>query len=257
MLAISCADGNKNQGEADVDCSGPCTTKCAVNQTCVTNADCANSNCHVSAGKCEKLSCSDGNQNQNETDIDCGGVCGSTCKVNQTCSRNTDCANGNCHTALKTCQPLSCSDGNKNQNETDVDCGGVCTTKCTINQVCKLNTDCTNGNCYQSNHTCQPYSCTDGNKNQGESDVDCGGPCTTKCAVNQTCVTNADCVNSNCHVSAGKCEKLSCSDGNQNQNETDIDCGGVCGSTCKVNQTCSRNTDCVNGNCHTTLKTCQ
>ena len=44
-------------------------------------------------------------------------------------------------------------------------------------------------------------SCTDGIKNQTETGVDCGGPCTA-CA--------------------------SCSDGIQNQGETGIDCGGPC-----------------------------
>lgn len=44
----------------------------------------------------------------------------------------------------------TCSDGIKNQNETNVDCGGVCS-------VCQ--------------------SCSDGIKNQGETGIDCGGPC--------------------------------------------------------------------------------
>ncbi len=43
--------------------------------------------------------CSDGIKNQDETDIDCGGICDP------------------CPT---------CSDGIKNQDETDIDCGGIC-----------------------------------------------------------------------------------------------------------------------------------
>jgi hypothetical protein len=45
-------------------------------------------------------------------------------------------------------------------------------------------------------------SCSDGIQNQGETGIDCGGPCTTVC--------------------------LTCSDGIQNQGEEDIDCGGPC-----------------------------
>ena len=47
-------------------------------------------------------------------------------------------------------------------------------------------------------------SCSDGVQNQGESGIDCGGPC-------------------------GACPPApTCMDGIQNQNETGIDCGGVC-----------------------------
>lgn len=53
----------------------------------------------VSAG-----TCSDGIKNQDETNVDCGGVC-SVC--------------------------LTCSDGIQNQNETGIDCGGPCG-KCPI-----------------------------------------------------------------------------------------------------------------------------
>lgn len=45
----------------------------------------------------------------------------------------------------------NCTDGLLNQNETDIDCGGVCA-------VCK--------------------TCDDGIQNQGEARIDCGGPCT-------------------------------------------------------------------------------
>ncbi|CAF1644819.1 unnamed protein product [Adineta ricciae] len=67
--------------------------------------------------------------------------------LNQRCMTNTDCANGNCHILLKTCQSMgsleifphngtlllapSCTDGNKNQDELAIDCGGAtCLTAC-------------------------------------------------------------------------------------------------------------------------------
>ncbi|MFK7810113.1 MAG: DUF6252 family protein [Saprospiraceae bacterium] len=67
--------------------------------------------------------CTDGILNQDETDIDCGGVC-SAC--------------------------VSCTDGIQNGDETDIDCGGSCS-------------------------PCP--SCTDGIQNGDETDVDCGGSC--------------------------------------------------------------------------------
>jgi len=73
-------------------------------------------------------SCTDGKQNQNETGVDCGGVC-------------------------KSCP--SCVDGIQNQGETGVDCGGPCPACAT---------------------------CSDGIQNQGEAGIDCGGPC-KKCSI--------------------------------------------------------------------------
>lgn len=49
----------------------------------------------------------------------------------------------------------TCSDGVLNQNETKVDCGGVCS-------VCQ--------------------TCSDGIQNEGETGIDCGGPC-GKCPI--------------------------------------------------------------------------
>ena len=73
---------------------------------------------------CKKESCFDGTKNQNETNVDCGGVC-DVCET--------------------------CNDGIKNQNETGVDCGGVC-------------------------NACE--TCNDGILNQNEIIIDCGGICT-------------------------------------------------------------------------------
>jgi len=83
-------------------------------------------------------SCSDGEQNQGETGIDCGGPC-TACTINST---------------------ATCSDGVQNQDETGIDCGGA--------------------NCSPCGTTA---SCTDGIQNQGETGVDCGGPC-SPCATN-------------------------------------------------------------------------
>ncbi len=96
-----------------------------------------------------KPSCHDHIQNQDETGVDCGGVCGP------------------CNT---------CTDGIQDGQETGVDCGGP---------------------------SCKPcYSCTDGKMDGKELGVDCGGPDCPACAT--------------------------CFDGIQNQGETGVDCGGPC-----------------------------
>lgn len=40
-----------------------------------------------------------------------------------------------------------------------------------------------------------------------------------------------------------------CSNGSLDSNESDIDCGGVCGATCQVGQMCADTSDCVTGVC--------
>ena len=115
--------------------------------------------------------CSDGIQNQDETGIDCGGVC----------------------TACPTC-----SDGIQNQGETGVDCGGPCSAcstggggnttfncptgfdvQCTTNNQCFVDVNQANsGGCATSDLIYRPGgTCSDGVQNQGETGVDCGGPC--------------------------------------------------------------------------------
>jgi len=99
---------------------------------------------------CAVGNCTDGKQNQGETDVDCGGPC------------------NECET---------CHDGVKNQGEDDIDCGGPCTACPTCNDGIhnqeEIDVDC-GGPC----PTCP--TCDDGVQNQGETAIDCGGPC-AKC----------------------------------------------------------------------------
>lgn len=67
-----------------------------------------------------------------------------------------------------------CDDGIKNQDETDIDCGGSCK-PCTDGMNCLSNSDCKGNYCHEN--SCRTPSCSDGIKNQGEEDVDCGGSC--------------------------------------------------------------------------------
>ncbi len=45
---------------------------------------------------------------------------------------------------------------------------------------------------------CEAATCTDGEKNQGETDVDCGGPCGTECGAREACITHEDCASGIC-----------------------------------------------------------
>jgi hypothetical protein len=100
-------------------------------------------------------SCADGIQNQNETGIDTGGVCGNgstgTCFDHKKNQNETGIDTGGvCGNNL---MGGSCSDGIKDQNETGIDTGGVC------------------GNGGSSG------TCFDRIRNQDETGIDTGGVC--------------------------------------------------------------------------------
>jgi hypothetical protein len=166
--------------------------------------------------------CGDGVQNGSETDVDCGGGTCSRCAGGESCSVNSDCqtnlcAGGVCATTA------TCSDGAQNQTETDIDCGGTsgCPT-CPNLDACSGGSDCTIGIC-GTNLLC------------GRED---GG----------ACGTGTQCQSGVC--TAGVCQPPSCTDGAQNQTETDVDCGGSSGCpTCAFQDTCSVNSDCTSAFC--------
>ncbi len=134
--------------------------------------------------------CTDGILNQDETDVDCGGVCEACVVIPE----------------------ATCSDGILNQDETDIDCGGVCEA-CVVAPTCTdgiLNQDETGVDCGGVCEACvvvPEETCTDGILNQDETEIDCGGVCEACAPVEP---------------------QATCSDGIQNQDETGVDCGGSC-----------------------------
>ena len=84
-----------------------------------------------------------------------------------------------------------------NGTESDVDCGGTDCKKCMVNQICRAGSDCDTGVC--TSGRCAPPSCTDGVKNQGESDIDCGGTTSCpRCADFKYCTAPSDCMTNMC-----------------------------------------------------------
>ncbi len=170
--------------------------------------------------------CTDGIQNQDETDVDCGGVC-TACPVEETCDdgiQNQDEEDIDCGGVCPECETFdepeeTCSDGIQNQDEEDIDCGGVCD-ECPVEETCSdgiLNQDEEDTDCGGVCDECQTFdepeeTCDDGIQNQDEEDIDCGGVC-------DECQTFGE-------------PEESCTDGIQNQDEEGIDCGGVCPDEC-------------------------
>jgi cysteine-rich repeat protein len=90
-------------------------------------------------------------------------------------------------------------------------------------------------------NSCQAPSCTDGIRNNGETAIDCGGPCTTCVVCGNGLVQGAEqCDDGNVvddDDCSNACLQATCSDGRRNHGETAVDCGGpcqACGSQCSV-----------------------
>jgi hypothetical protein len=259
-----CDDGVLTAGsESDVDCGGTCgamntSKRCAVNQRCTAGVDCASGVCNATTMRCVSDACFDGLKNGTETDVDCGGSCDPKCGATKVCSVNADCQSGAC--AMARCASDQCSDGRINGNETGIDCGGQCATKCAVGQGCLSGADCANPMMLQgvdgfcaSNATCSSSSCTTGLKDGDETGVDCGGSCTTRCAVGQGCNANADCASNICNTTTRLCVASLCQNGVRDQDETDIDCGGnACPNSCAVGQACTKGYHCGSQYCGTT-----
>lgn len=256
----SCGDGVTNQDETDVDCGGSVCSGCDLGRACLENGDCTSAYCDPGTSTCAQnpnASCDDQELNQDETDIDCGGAICPTCGLGSDCLQHSDCASTYCDPATDTCAQdptASCDDVVQNQDETDVDCGGSICPACGLGLGCLASSDCTSGNCDIGNtDTCVPATtptCGDGVQNQDETDVDCGGATCPGCAVGQSCADNSDCQSAYCDVGGtNTClGPASCTDGVQNQDETDVDCGGSC-PQCDLGESCLIAADCSSGIC--------
>jgi hypothetical protein len=136
----------------------------------------------------------------------------------------------------------TCDDGQRNGNETDVDCGGP---------DCP---HCDGEACSGSPMDCQSGHCVDG--------VCCTTACDKKCdacEVSFTGVPSGMCApvllgqqhGSSC-TELGGCgvqNLCACEDGVQNQTESAVDCGGICAAGCGGGVPCTEPLDCKSGIC--------
>jgi len=186
-----------------------------------------------------------------------------------------------------TAAPTSLADRCDNQvqdaDETDVDCGGSCASLggaglCDSGEGCLLNSDCfaatgsqlaaVNGADFAGDQFCDTdqtcalpsVQCHNGLfESAFETDQDCGGKCagvntapnSGRCDVSGGCNDDSDCVYDICNPTFSLCgsEASACTDGTQNNQETDVDCGGaVCrgeNEFCDAGEGCAVATDCV------------
>lgn len=166
------------------------------------------------------------------------------------------------------CESETCSDGIKNQDETDIDCGGSCPL-CEDGRNCSVDSDCISSWCY--NGTCQTPSCSDGIQNQQEEGVDYGGPCLPyHCfdGIQNYNETGTDCgrecppykriIRHRINETDGTTQIIVynassiCANNIKDKGETDIDCGCHC-PPCDSGKTCSVDSDCITSWCYDSI----
>jgi hypothetical protein len=256
--------------------SGTCTTLNAAAETpctdhggtvcdgdgkcvaCVQASDCPKPSTACVTATCAGGACGTTNTPEGTAcDDSAGKVCDGNGKCVE-CLANADCTAGaTCDASTDTCTTASCTDGVKDGQETDVDCGGAtCDAQdrtCPNGEMCLVGPDCQSKVC--TGDVCQVPTCTDGQENGQETDVDCGGPlCDStghQCPVGDKCIIAEDCTSLLCDAS-NHCPAPSCMDGVKNGSETGIDCGNTAMSgcpACVVGQGCNVGSDCQSMRC--------
>ncbi|CAF1412356.1 unnamed protein product [Adineta steineri] len=123
-----------------------------------------------------------------------------------------------------------CIDRIKNEDETDIDCGGSRCPKCNNIMNCNDDSDCISSYC--KNKKCNPIeTCDDKMKNQDETDIDCGGSKCPKCQDTKICNQASDCTSNFCN---NKCVPA-CKNNGTCVSENNCTCSsGFSGPTCEV-----------------------
>ncbi|MEM6295589.1 MAG: hypothetical protein AAGA54_30225, partial [Myxococcota bacterium] len=116
-------------------------------EDCSAGGDCVSLVCDAGTDTCAAPTCSDGVQNGDETDEDCGGSCGATCDDGESCEDGGDCVSGVCDGTSDTCVAPACDDGVQNGDETGLDCGGSCGATCDTGESCDDANDCLSAGC--------------------------------------------------------------------------------------------------------------
>ncbi len=261
---------------------------------CLSSQDCPHPTlykCVHSLGVCVEANpghCFDYVQNEDETDVDCGGMSCDACAEGAMCGSNSDCVSGlceegacvsvacdsdakcaesgghSCNLDSHTCN--TCKDGVMNGLETARDCGGPCG-KCGPGLGCRADSDCLSGSCASgvcSDTMCRSdgecpdrymcasggicIACIDNIRNGTETDTDCGGSSCPACADGKACAGNSDCLTGNCESGICKPKVDLCKNGAQDPGETDVDCGGPC-AQCGVGKKCGSERDCTSWMC--------
>ncbi len=166
-----CNTGVKDADESGIDCGGNDCAKCKVKARCAVAGDCES---EISDGTfCVPTRCKDRMKTGDETDVDCGGSICARCGSGKKCTQTSDCVLQQDGYQMY-CAPIpvigpvcfgaQCNNGEKNWDESDVDCGGPCA-PCARGKVCLQQSDCAAGlecDTSTSPHRCVSFLCAAG-----------------------------------------------------------------------------------------------
>jgi formylglycine-generating enzyme required for sulfatase activity len=159
-IAAKVDDGVQNGAETDVDCGGGVAPACATAKKCKVANDCTSRVCTGNA--CQAPLPTDGVKNASETDVDCGGGAPApACGTSKACVIGTrDCTSLVC--TGNVCKAATGTDGVKNGDESDKDCGGTTTgaPKCGTGLICNVHADCASDGCDYNKKCAVERSCT-------------------------------------------------------------------------------------------------
>ncbi len=226
-------------GESDRDCGGEDCSGCSLGQRCSDGSDCAEGECID--GFCQEPGCENRAQDGAETAVDCGGGC-KGCRAGQPCAGPVDCESKVCG-GDSLCASPTCTDGVRNGDEADRDCGGSFCDGCPIDSPCTEAVGCESRFCDEVTMTCG-LNCAEGSD---ECDGNRQEPCETNllnsarhCGMcGRVCElphAEASCVGGACQIE--DCEEpwLRCNtdeaDGCETNSSTDAENCGACGIEC-------------------------
>ncbi len=168
--------------------------------------------------------CANNRTDIGETGRDCGGLCGG-CPAGESCNSTIDCFGNLYCNSSKKCAFPECDDGFKNQDESDIDCGGDACIPCIENSKCIEDRDCISEECGLNGKCTSAGTCSNGRKDDDESDIDCGLKCADtynkKCDGSKKCKSNLDCKSGKCN--SGMCGKTGDMD-NDNISDSSDNC---------------------------------
>jgi hypothetical protein len=100
--------------------------------------------------------------------------------------------------------------------------------------------------------------CVDGKRDDGETDIDCGGPDCLTCG-GDPCTADAECQSGSCAVT--KCVEPTCSDGVFDGYESSLDCGDPRGAAvdctlCSLGDHCFNHCNCASSFCDPSTSLC-
>jgi hypothetical protein len=256
LLVMACAQGEAIDNSGDFGGTSTTTAGTDTQSSATSHASDHSETDTGGSNSGTDENCDDEIINQDESDLDCGGVVCMGCDLGQMCNKSSDCLSRSCANSI--CVAPSCTDNAQNGEESDVDCGEVCPLQCEAGEMCFAAADCQSQVC--ENGLCRAPTCTDKVKNGDETDVDCGGSCSA-CLPGEDCVENSDCISQICED--GTCTDVDCVDDSDCSNLDSACMKGTCDTAshtcsataanenmaCDSGQACIRNETCKAGSC--------